>query len=201
MSPSVFNSNIVYAKGDSGSTSHYLTIDNTRACLNDIQPYRGPTVVLPDAETISSTLKGQLSLSTKLSKTAQAAWVLPALKSPSLISLGKLCDNNCIVILDKTKLIAIKEDEIILHGRRNYLDGLWDIPIQKTTLHKNNYEQQIHHGISYGRKYEKNNFTTTEKSWGFTTAEISAYANKIIQKSLEITPKEEKSFSLIFRAK
>ena len=113
MSPSVFNSSIVYAKGDSGATSHYLTIDDTRACLNDIQSYTGPAVMLPDAETISPTLKGQLSLSTKLSKTAQAATVLPALKSSSLISLGKLCDDNCTVILDKTKLIAIKEYEII----------------------------------------------------------------------------------------
>ena len=86
--------------------------------------------MLPDAETISSTLKGQLSVSTKISKIAQTATALPALKSSSLILLGKLCDDNCTVILDKKRLLAIKEDEIILRGRRNYLDGLWNIPIQ-----------------------------------------------------------------------
>ena len=108
MSPSVFNSSTVYAKGDSGATSYYLTMNDTRVFLNDIQPYTGPAVMLPDAETISSTLKGQLSLSTKISKIVQAATVLPALKSSSLILLGHLCDDNCTVIVDKTKLIAIK---------------------------------------------------------------------------------------------
>ena len=37
------------------------------------------------------------------------ATALPALKSSSFISLGQLCDDNCIVFLNKNKVYAIKE--------------------------------------------------------------------------------------------
>ena len=58
------------------------------------------------------------------------ATTLTALHSSSLISLGKLGDNDCVVLLNKKKVYAIKEDEVILQGTHKYIDGLWDIPIK-----------------------------------------------------------------------
>ena len=53
----------------------------------------------------------------------------------SLISLGKLCDENFQVMLDKNNLYAFKNEIIILQGNRSCSgDGLWDIPI---TMHNN----------------------------------------------------------------
>ena len=135
LSTSVLSSNdVVFAKGDSAATSHYIRIEDSKKCLKDIQKYDGLPVMLPDAGKIAPTLQSQLLLSNKLSMQSQRATSLPALKSLSLISLGQLCNDNCTIVLDKTKMLVIKEDEIILRGHRNYLDGLWDIPIKKTRI-------------------------------------------------------------------
>jgi len=108
LSTSLLDNNIVLAKGDSGATSHYIRIEDTDSCLDDIQPYEGSSVMLPDAGIITPTLKGQLRLSKELSERALRATALPALKSSLLISLGQLCDDDCTVVLNKKKLLAIK---------------------------------------------------------------------------------------------
>ena len=109
MLSSVLNITNIFAKGDSGESSHYIRLKDTSSCLQNIESYEGPEVMLPHTGTIAPTLKGQLSLSNKLSKQAQTATSLPALKSSSLVSLGQLCDDNCTVIFDKHKLLAIKK--------------------------------------------------------------------------------------------
>ena len=60
---------------------------------------------------ITADWKGQLQLSDELSATTQTIMILPQLKSASLISIGQLCDDNCDVLLNKTKLIAIKNNK------------------------------------------------------------------------------------------
>ena len=39
--------------------------------------------------------------------------ILPGLKNALLISIGIFCDNDCEVLLNKTKLVTIKENKII----------------------------------------------------------------------------------------
>jgi hypothetical protein len=46
-----------------------------------------------------------------------------------LISLGQLCDNNCIAIFTKQKMHVYKDKTCVLSGTRNHRDGLWDIPL------------------------------------------------------------------------
>ena len=58
------------------------------------------------------------------------------LHSASLISLGQLCDDDCIAILDKNEINILKDSKIILKGRRNKTDGLWDIPISRPLRHQ-----------------------------------------------------------------
>ena len=53
------------------------------------------------------------------------------LHSVLIISLGKLCDNDCIDILDKNKINILKEQPLIFKGHRNKTYGLWDIPISR----------------------------------------------------------------------
>ena len=96
-------------------------------------------VTLPNSNSIVSETKGQLPLSCKLSPKAKEAIVLPKLQSSSLISLGQLCDDNCNVHLDKKELKVYKEEELVMKGYRNPVDGLWDIPIV-TKLQHNNYK-------------------------------------------------------------
>ena len=108
-------------------------------CLENITPNSGPPVILPDEDTLEPKNQGILSLSNKLTKQAQTATILPSLCSSSLISLGQFCDDECVVLLNKAKLYAIKEDEVVVEGTWNYTNGLWNIPIEKTLIKENKY--------------------------------------------------------------
>ena len=173
MPSSVLNTTTVFAKGDNGVTSHYSILEDTLSCLQKIESYEGPEVTLPDVSTIAPALKGQLSLSNKLSKKAQIATDLPALKSSSLVSLGQLCDGSYTVILDKYKHLSIKKDERILQGSRNYLDGLWDIPIQKKKLQADHYNFPKQHGFQYN---QRSNNTTKERIYDTQKPQIPDFS-------------------------
>ena len=52
-----------------------------------------------------------------------------------LISLGQLCDDDRVAILDKNEIDILKGKRLILKGNGNNKDGLWDIPISITVRH------------------------------------------------------------------
>lgn len=87
---------------------------------------------LADNTTIQAKAVGTLPLSSELSLPAKEAHVFSELKHP-LLSLGQLCDDDCDILLTKTKLVAKKNNNIILTGQRNHTDGLWDVPIPTTS--------------------------------------------------------------------
>ena len=91
---------IVNAKGDSGASRHYIRPEDT-PILQNLQPYKGTLVRLPDNSTISPSHTDLLPLLNKLPLTAKQGTVLPALKNSSLISIVQLCDGGCRVLLDK----------------------------------------------------------------------------------------------------
>ena len=72
--------------------------------------------MLPNKEKIQVTSQGILPLLSLLSTRATKAMILPGLKSASLISIGQSYDDDCDVLLNKSKLIAVKNKEIILQG-------------------------------------------------------------------------------------
>ena len=85
--------------------------------------------------------------------------ILPNLKSSSLLSMGQICDNGCKVVLAQHDLAVVKNNHIILRGKRNKIDGLWDIPIEKTTILTNNFGHPKVHLAMYEYKNikKKNN--------------------------------------------
>ena len=148
--------NIIIAKGDSAASKHYLK-EKDSSVLSNIRPYSGTPVTLPDTDEIAPSNKGFLPLSNKLSQEAQTATTLPQLRSSSLISLGQICDSACTIFLNKNKLIAVKDanisynydpKEIILEGKRNKLDGLWDISVYSKHISQENYIVPPTHGLS-----------------------------------------------------
>ena len=74
---------------------------------------------------------------------------MPQLRSSSLIYLGQLADDNCKIYLDKNNLVSTKNDNIVLTGQRNSIDGLWNIPVQKSTTTKYNYPVPTSHPSLY----------------------------------------------------
>ena len=78
--------------------------------LSNILKGIGPSVIIPNGATIASTKTGILPLSRHLITDGATAKILPGLSSASLVSLEKLCDDDCKVFLDKNILIAVKEE-------------------------------------------------------------------------------------------
>ena len=69
----------------------------------------GPTVQLPNNATINATKTGSIPLSIRLSTHAKKSHVFVRLNSASIISLGQLCDDECIDILDKNDINILKK--------------------------------------------------------------------------------------------
>ena len=94
-----------------------------------------PTVQFPNNETMSATRTGNISLASSLSAHAKKAHIFDGLHSVSLISLGQLCDDDCVAILDQNEINILKGKTLILKGHRNKTDGLCDIPISILATH------------------------------------------------------------------
>ena len=117
--------------------------------------------MLPNGQTIKITKKGLLPIDNNLSKTAKMAYILPQLQNTSLLSIGQLCDDNCLAIFDKRNMYIIKNNKIILRGIRNLSDGLWDVILNKNlTMHKQNKSKNLLNVIMQKSKpnYELANF-------------------------------------------
>ena len=70
---------IIIAKGDSGASRHYIQPEDS-TILTNVQPYKGPSVRLPDNSAIEPSNSGTLPLSSTLSTQAKQATVFPKLK-------------------------------------------------------------------------------------------------------------------------
>ena len=138
---------ILYAKGDSGASTHYVRPQD--ACvLSNICTQPGPPVTQPDGTTMITQGSRNLPLHRLISEKARTAQILPELCSVSLVALGLLCDDRCSVVLTEKYLVAVKTNKVILQGKRNKEDDLWDIPLQAPMGCKENYEMpQIHPNI------------------------------------------------------
>ena len=86
-------------KGDSGATNHYVSTD-TLPILSNIYKNENINVQLPDNTTLSSTHTGTIKIP-HLSNTATTVHILPGLQNTSLMSLGQLADDGCVILLNK----------------------------------------------------------------------------------------------------
>ena len=69
----------------------------------------------------------KVPLSSHLTPAASTGHVLDGLSTGSLISIGKLCDDDCAAMFSKYHVHIIKNGNIIIKGKRNP-NGLWNIP-------------------------------------------------------------------------
>ena len=128
--PTLDNPTFTIAKADSGASNHYWMVKD-KGILLDLMKQLGPTVYLPNDEAIQSKQHGFLPIKS-LSRAANKVHILPGIKNSSLLSLGQLCDDGCLVNLTKDKLLVYKNDLLVLKGFRNRNDGLWDVPLPQT---------------------------------------------------------------------
>ena len=123
---------------DSGCTGHYL--DSLKTIVHTRDPSENPiNVKLPNSSTMASTHQSQIPLK-KLSSQAKHAENFLNLHS-SLISIGKLCDDECIVTFDKHKLIVSRKKDIIIEDYPDPTNGLLRFPLHHSA--QNNKQENI----------------------------------------------------------
>jgi len=126
------------AKLESGASNNYFRLQDEE-CLEGVHEADGPTAITPTLETLKATKEGKLPFSnTSITSKALKTHVFPKLGSASLISVPQLCDDGCKVVFDKKHVCITKNKEIIITGRRNNIDGLWDILIPVNSDTTNN---------------------------------------------------------------
>ena len=96
-----------------------------------------------------STDPGELPLHTTLFQQGKTA-ILFQLTSDLLISIGKFCDDNCLVTFDKSKMCVYKNRQEIMRDICNPNDGLWDIPLP---TRKFSPTPNTHHNSLHNKKY------------------------------------------------
>ena len=98
-SDNISNKNTLFKlKADTGASKHFIKNEH-KTFLAQIQKlFDGPRAMLPNKNTIKATHKGNLILHNQLSQSSRQAFVYPKLTNESLLSIGQLCDDNCLAI-------------------------------------------------------------------------------------------------------
>ena len=80
---------------------------------NTKDTHKRPTVKFPNNATMNVTKTRILTISRSLSTHAKKAHIFDVLHSASLISLGKICGNDCVTILDNNNIIIFRDKKLI----------------------------------------------------------------------------------------
>ena len=114
---------------DTTATTHYLHPDALPHCSHIVCTTSGPTFQVANGNVIKPDLRANLKMSNKLSPKAQSPHVFNDITTGSLISMGQLCDDDCITIFTKFDVIVLKHNQVIITGLRDRTNGLWNIPL------------------------------------------------------------------------
>ena len=122
----------VILKADTGASKSYVKpndkhILQQRQCIKN-----GPQVNLPDGSIMDTIETRILPLNNLLSTMAKTGNVLKGLTNASFLSIGQLCNDNCIAVFSKYRLCIYKNGCLILKGVRNWTNGLWDVVVPQT---------------------------------------------------------------------
>ena len=85
-------------------------------------------MTVADGRIIYPTKKAIIPLSNKLTEKARVAFSFDNFKSDSLISIRKLCDEDCMAIFAKYDVQIIRHNERLIRVKLTD-NGLWKIPL------------------------------------------------------------------------
>ena len=108
-------------KADLGASKTYLCKRNMKYLDNIKVLLDGSKATLTDNFCIQASAQGNLPLHKNVTL---PSLVYPALNNKSLLSIGQLCDEDCVVIFDKKLFSIIENNKVILQGNRNLRDSL-----------------------------------------------------------------------------
>ena len=109
---------------DTGDTGQYFDENTEKIC----QTYRKQRQDLQGNDDFS--LKTTILSAPQLSEYAKKL-IFKKITSGLLMLIGKLCDDNCVVLFSKKKLHILKNNQLIMEGQRNSRNKLWNFPLKK----------------------------------------------------------------------
>ena len=128
---------------------------------------------LPDGNTITASHAAMLPLSQKLSQEASTAFSFQSIANP-LISIGKLCDDDCVAIFTKEQCYVLKSNHVhlpaiqtkaFMKGNRDHDTKLWTFalhpsppPFSANTI----FEMKLKELITF---HHKSMFSPTKDTW------------------------------------
>jgi hypothetical protein len=113
---------------DSGCISNFFS---AAAPCSDKQAAHVPlNVNMPNGTTIQSSQTCNLLL-TDLPHQARQAHILPGLVYNSLISVGKLCDNECSVTFTQDQVTVSRNGKDVMYGSRDPKSRLWRVNLKQ----------------------------------------------------------------------
>ena len=96
------------AKLDSRATKHFLTEADGEKLEHTEKLVNGPIANLPNNAIVTATKRGLIPLHNTFKKKTCEALIFPHITNASLISVGQLCDDNCLVLLTKNYFLSLK---------------------------------------------------------------------------------------------
>ena len=83
---------------------------------------------MSNGKVVTPTKKALLPFPKEFTINVMIAYSFNNLKSGTLISIGQLCDDDCTAIFTKYDVKVMKNNKILIRGRRAD-NGLWKLPI------------------------------------------------------------------------
>ena len=109
-------------------------LSSARQPLNHLQPTpHGVQARIPNGDNIQASHTAMLDWP-NVPTEAKDAHIFPAMSNNlGLVSVGKLCDQDCEALFKKDKVIVSRHDEILLTGHRDKKRNLWMVPLMPFT--------------------------------------------------------------------
>ena len=118
---------------DTGS-SHILLLQTDTSQLSNVREGNHIRVSLPNGDTISSSLTGDLHLP-HLSEPLTAYIFPDDMLSTSLISISELCNNGCVATFTSDDVHVTCEGLTVLHHQKDKAASLWNLQLPDQTTH------------------------------------------------------------------
>jgi len=115
---------------DSAATDHFAT---PTFSLNNITPIDMPNLIfLSNRDYMLPETSGELPNLLQIEIPYKQAQIYSTNKNSTLISLGRLCNRDCLAITDKHKTIMYKQDKPILKVPRYKKTGMYLINLNNS---------------------------------------------------------------------
>ena len=131
---------------DRGAYSHYREQTSEPYCSDVSDPLTPNQVQNANGEDMQAVKQVKFQLSEKITGKAQQEYTHNDLKTGTLFSVRQVADENFISIFSKNHANVFKNGKVIIKGRQNLINGLYNTPLARTaelSISSSNQQQSL----------------------------------------------------------